>query len=195
MKRWLAAGLIAFGVWQWWGSRSIDRAPGVLAPTAPEQRGIATDRPQFQKQGYTLAALARFTLAARVLGIEHYHFDRGADLVPIDLALGWGPMSDSSVLSKISISQGGRFYYSHVDGFPILRREIEINSANMHLIPADAAVEKVLKRARVGNIVQLSGYLVEARAGDGWRWVSSLTREDTGAGACELIWVERIELR
>lgn len=64
-----------------------------------------------------------------------------------------------------------------------------------HLIPADAVVEKVLKRVRVGNIVHVSGYLVEARAGDGWRWVSSLTREDTGAGACELIWVEQVELR
>ena len=33
------------------------------------------------------------------------------------------------------------------------------------------------------------------RAPDGWRWRSSLTREDTGAGACELVWVERIVTR
>jgi hypothetical protein len=32
----------------------------------------------------------------------------------------------------------------------------------------------------------------KSRAPDGWRWRSSLTREDTGAGACELVWVERI---
>lgn len=130
-----------------------------------------------------------------MLGVEHYHFDRESDLVPVDLTLGWGPMSDTDVLSKVSISQGGRFYYWRVNEFAIPRREIEINSANMHLIPADAVVEKVLKRVRVGNIVHVSGYLVEARAGDGWRWVSSLMREDTGAGACELIWVEQVELR
>jgi hypothetical protein len=29
----------------------------------------------------------------------------------------------------------------------------------------------------------------------GWRWVSSLSREDTGAGACELIWVESLSVR
>jgi hypothetical protein len=42
--------------------------------------------------------------------------------------------------------------------------------------------------------VRLSGYLVEVLGDDGWRWVSSLTREDTGTGACEVIWVEQIEL-
>lgn len=195
MKRWLLIALIAYGAWHWWGGRGVEHAPGVLVTAEPEQTAISFTRPQFQVKGYTLTALARFSLTARVLGTEHYSFDREADLVPVDLALGWGPMSDSSVLSKISISQSGRFYYWHVNEFPIPRRDIEVNSANMHLIPATPAVERELKRAQVGNIVHLSGYLVEARASDGWRWVSSLTREDTGAGACELIWVEELELR
>ena len=32
--------------------------------------------------------------------------------------------------------------------------------------------------------------LVEATSEDGWRWRSSLTREDTGARSCELVFVE-----
>ena len=195
MMRWLLIALIAFGAWHWWGSRGIERAPGVIAAAAPEQRAINTSPPQFEKKGYTLTALARFTLTARVLGVEHYRFGREADLAPVDFALGWGPMSDSAVLSKLKISQGGRYYFWRTDEFPIPRREIEVNSANMHLIAATPAVEKQLKHARAGSLVQLSGYLVEARAADGWRWVSSLTRDDTGTGACELIWVEQLELR
>ena len=195
MMRWLLIALIVFGAWHWWGGRGIERAPGVIAAAAPEQRAINASPPQFQRKGYTVTALASFTLTARVLGVEHYRFDREADLSPVDFTFGWGPMSDSAVLSKVRISQGGRVYYWRVDEFPVPRREIEVNSANMHLIPATPAVEKQLKRARPGSIVQLSGYLVEARAADGWRWVSSLTREDTGAGACELIWVEQLELR
>ncbi len=194
MMRWLLIALLAFGVWHWWDSRGIERAPGVIAAAVPQQRAIAASPPQFEKKGYTLTALARFTLTARVLGVERYRFGREADLAPVDFALGWGPMSDSAVLSKLKISQGGRYYHWRTDEFPVPRREIEVNSANMHLIPATPAVEKQLKRARTGSIVQLSGYLVEARAADGWRWVSSLTREDTGAGACELIWVEHLEL-
>lgn len=195
MMRWIFAALIAFGAWHWWTDRAIERPPGVIAAAAPEQIPVTANSPPFQKDGYTLTALARFALTARVLGVERYRFDRAADLAPLDLALGWGPMSDSAVLSRIRISQGGRFYHWRADEFPIPRRDIEIHSANMHLIPATPEVEKQLKRARPGSIVQLSGYLVEARAGDGWRWASSMTREDTGAGACELIWVEQLELR
>jgi len=31
MIRWLAIALIAFGGWQWWGHREIQRPPGVVA--------------------------------------------------------------------------------------------------------------------------------------------------------------------
>ena len=65
----------------------------------------------------------------------------------------------------------------------------------MHMVPASREVERALKSVRPGQEVALSGYLIEARAPDGWRWRSSLTREDTGAGACELVWVERIVTR
>ncbi len=28
----------------------------------------------------------------------------------------------------------------------------------------------------------------------GWRWKSSLTRKDTGNGACELVWVKQMKV-
>jgi len=196
MKRGLLiAALLAFGAWHWWSGSAVEHAPGELVADEPQQTSISGTPPQFEKYGYTITALARFELTARVLGVEHYHFDREARLSPLDLALGWGPMSDSAVLSKIDISQGGRFYYWHVDAFPIPRRAIETHSANMHMIPADAAIEKQLDDVRVGNMVSFKGYLVRAQAADGWRWASSLTRDDTGAGACELVWVESFETR
>jgi hypothetical protein len=113
----------------------------------------------------------------------------------VDLALGWGPMSDESALERIDISQSGRFYFWHVKEFPIPRRDIEIHSANMHMIPATAEVERRLLRVRPGQVVALTGYLVEVRGSDGFRWRSSLTREDTGNGACELVWVEKLDVR
>ena len=64
----------------------------------------------------------------------------------------------------------------------------------MHMIPANPVVEKRLKSVRPGNIVRVRGCLVEVSAKDGWRWRSSLTRTDTGPGACELIWVESLEV-
>lgn len=188
---------LLFAGWLWFGeSRAISHPPGVLAAHAPFQDAVGR-LPKLAKPGYAIEPLARFSIEARVLRAEHYRLDRGAELAPVDLALGWGTMSDTAVLEKLSISQGMRFYYWKPveDALPIPRRAIETQSANMHMVPADEAVARLLKDARRGHIVKLSGYLIEASAPDGFRWRSSLTREDTGNGACELIWVERIELR
>ena len=59
----------------------------------------------------------------------------------------------------------------------------------MHLIPANAAVAAELRRVRRDDRVRVDGWLVEAQAADGWRWRSSLSREDSGNGACELVYV------
>ena len=104
-------------------------------------------------------------------------------------------MSDSNVLKDILISQGRRFYYWRVRaGYapPIPTEEIVSHSANMHMIPAAKAVEKALLNVRRGEIVSLSGYLVEVNRLQGWKWKSSLSRTDVGPGACELLWVERL---
>jgi hypothetical protein len=62
----------------------------------------------------------------------------------------------------------------------------------MHMIPANAAIERQLKSIRPGNMVHLKGFLVEVATTEGWRWKSSLNRADTGGGACELILVESL---
>lgn len=198
MTNWaLLISALLFAVWLWFGeSTAISRPPGVLAAHEPFQDAVGRP-PRMAKPGYQIEPLARFSIEARVLRAEHYRLDRGAELAPVDLALGWGAMSDTAVLEKLKITQGMRFYHwqSVESGLPIPRYDIETHSANMHMVPADESVAKLLQEARRGHIVKLSGYLIEASAPDGFRWRSSLTRDDTGNGACELIWVERIELR
>jgi hypothetical protein len=103
-------------------------------------------------------------------------------------------MSDEAVLSKVQISQGNRFFYWHVDEFPIPQREIEIHAANTHIIPANDSVKRMLSKIRPGQIVDIKGQLIEAKRPDGWHWRSSLTREDTGAGACEVFYVTELRV-
>jgi hypothetical protein len=173
---------------------SVRQPPGILAPGEPFQIAVES-QPRLVKKGYRIEALARFSIQARVLRAEHYRFDRAAELVPVDLVLGWGEMSNSEVVEKISISQGQRVYeWSAGRNPPIPPRAIALQSANMHMVPANGDVARVLKEARPGNVVKIYGYLIDARASDGFHMRSSLTREDTGMGACEVIWVERIDL-
>jgi hypothetical protein len=187
----LLAVVVAFGAIHWWHHRTAHPDPGVLAPDAPVQVDLG--------QGTTLArgdavltTRAHFSMTARVLAREDYTFDDLASIVPVDLAMGWGRMSDSSVLSRIEISQSGRFYYWHVDQFPIPQGEIVASSANMHMIPADDGVKRALERVRPGQVVRVEGFLVDINRRDGRWWHTSLTRTDSGAGACEIIYVESI---
>lgn len=170
--------------------RPRHRAPGVLVADVPEQHDIAGTAPQFERNGARLTALASFALRARVLGRERYRFDGGAIVSPYDLAVGWGRMSDSAVLERMTIWQSGRFFRWWVQQFPIPEQEIIESAANMHLIPADGAVRRAIEKSRVGDVIDLRGWLVSARMPDGGEWRSSLTRSDTGYGACELVWVE-----
>src|SRR5690606_21681074 len=109
-----------------------------------------------------------------------------------DLVLGWGPMSDQAVLDAIDISQGGRAYTWWTDAPPVALREIERHSANVHILPASDAIEKQVLALRRGELVELSGHLVQIQGDDGWTWRTSLTRDDTGDGACEVFWVEEV---
>jgi len=194
MKKLLFILLIAgFG----WNSLSkldsVSYGPGVLVVHAPVQEEI-TSASSLNYNDYEITPLTTFKIKARVLARENYMFGRESDLSPVDFALGWGNMSDESVLEKINISQSGRWYYWQVDTFPIPRREIETHSANMHLIPANDNIEESIDKVRKGDIIKLSGYLVKVSAKDGWNWSSSLSRDDTGNRACELIWVENFEI-
>jgi len=193
--RWLFLFALASVAWDRWEARPIVHPPGILVSTDPVQTDLGPSPSRLTKAGYQILPLQSFSLVARVLSKERYRFDEAADIAPVDLALGWGRMSDQAILDAFDISQSGRFYFWHVDRFPIPRREIETHSANMHMIPANDEVKRKLLSIRAGQIVSLSGYLVEVHGPNGWRWRSSLTREDTGAGACEVVWVETVQAR
>jgi hypothetical protein len=183
--------LIAWGAYHHWEQRAEQHGPGVIAANSPQQQTISHPS-SFLLNNYTITPLADFSLQARVLSTQRYQLDRAAQLAPVDLALGWGRMSDETVLSQISISQSGRFYFWRVEQFPIPREEIQSHSANMHMVPADDTIAQQLKSIRVGQRVNIQGQLIEAKGADGWTWRSSLTRTDTGNGACELVLVKSL---
>ena len=188
----VALVLVAFGLVQWATQRPVAHSPGTLVEGEPLQTSPA-DAATVAFGDFELTPLADFELEARVLSREDYSFGTESQLSPTDLALGWGRMSDSAVIDQLDIRQSARFYhYRWSDQPPIPPGEIVRSSANMHLIPADASVARDLDRVRAGQVISLRGRLVEANRPDGWRWRSSLTREDSGAGACELILVDAI---
>jgi hypothetical protein len=167
---------------------------GIPAAQEPLQTGKDLSRP-FLHDGYVITPLARYTITAVVLSRERYRNDREADLAPVDLALGWGPMSIAGVINELKVTQGGRWYEYRCTGEPPLEpRQMETHSANTHCLP-DNTVRSELLAVKRHELVTLEGYLVEVTGDGGFAWRSSLTREDTGAHACEVMWVTRVEHR
>ncbi|MFO8029698.1 MAG: hypothetical protein R6U28_07540 [Cyclonatronaceae bacterium] len=190
----LVALLLFAGLVRWCsGSRTVSYGSGIMAPDEPVQvkhEGAST----FIYEDFFLTPVAEFDVQARVLSRKDYSRDDGSDLSPVDLTLGWGRMSDESVFEQLTIRQLSRFYIWRARQLPIPRREIEVSSANMHMIPATREIERAVKQVRKGDLVRFTGKLVNAEGKDGFRWRTSTTRTDTGNGACELVFVETFEI-
>lgn len=195
MRRLLPLCILAAVIWgliSWMMSGSIRTAAGVLAPDEPLQENCPAQVVARIKD-YTLTAMATYTIRARVLHTKHYWTD-GSDLVPYDVALGWGRMSDQSVLDHLEISQGNRFFFYHWQTVPpIPQDEIACHSSNNHLIAANSAVKNVISGLIPGEIVTMKGYLVNVSGANGFYWNTSATRTDTGKGACEVFYVVGIK--
>ena len=64
----------------------------------------------------------------------------------------------------------------------------------MHMIASTPAVHRALQRVSRGDMVRITGKLVDVSHANGMRWTSSLTRSDSGANACELVFVESVTI-
>ena len=192
MRKLLLLAILAWLAWSSWSERPIHHEAGVLAAASPQQMNLSRIE-QFQHEDFLISRKARFDIRARVLSKERYRFGTEAQLSPVDLALGWGPMSNEQVVGQLDISQGNRWYYFRYENTPpIPHPDILRHSSNMHMIPADRYTAKQLTSLRPGAIVSIQGYLVDVDRADGWQWRTSMSRDDTGAGACEIVWVEQI---
>jgi hypothetical protein len=181
--------------WLLWQQRAVHPSAGILAPSDPVQNNLDS-QPPLEHGHWLLKPRASYDITARILSREDYHFDAIADLVPEDLALGWGPMSDTRILQSFDISQGYRFYnWRPRHGLPVPREVVIEHSANTHVIPADAGVRSQLRKLRVGQVVHLTGLLVDGVSSDGRTVHTSMTRTDSGPGACEIMLVQDLEIQ
>ena len=187
----ISIAVLAFLVVRDWDRKPITHPPGILAAEMPAQ--VNVEPSSFALGDYQVTKKARFEVRARVLATERYYLNREADLSPIDLALGWGMMSDQALLDQLEISQSSRWYrWKYDQSIPASNQQIIASSSNMHMIPAGASVERSLMELREGDIIVIQGFLVDVDHESGWLWRTSMSRTDTGKGACEIVYVESI---
>jgi len=191
LKTLAAVALVAALVWLVCPAPELRHPPGGRVAAQPRQ--IDGPPEALGKVGdYDLTAVARYEITARVLSTKHY-WTNHQKLVPYDVALGWGPMSDQAVLDQLEISQGNRFFfYRWWQQPPLPVPEIVAHASNHHVISANREVASAVARLRRGQCVHLRGRLVNVTRTDGFHWNTSTTRSDSGNGACEIFYVEEI---
>ncbi len=147
-----------------------------------------------------ITPLADYKISGRVVSKRHYYKNWLSKLSPVDLALAWGELSSKKYDSQISYWHSDRYYSYRAKGsFEGDPRDIGTHSANEHLVPANRNLAKALKSIKKNEIVEITGQLVNIEWMDekkgAQNYTTSLTRDDTGAGACEVIYVTRVKIK
>jgi len=155
---------------------------------------------------YELTPLYQYEINGLVVHKMDYTFFsiyKRDSVFPLDLCLIWGENTKSKVYQSKSLqfSQDARFCFYRWQG------KVTFDHAalsNNHLVINNETLEKKIKKISTGDQVEIKGKLVNIKAtnlGEAgtfdpevFEWNSSTDREDSGAGACETIYVEDIKI-
>jgi hypothetical protein len=194
----LALAALALGACSDWRAK-VDPA---RAREEPLQEPLEAPPIEYERKGHRirLATRASYRLTAYAVETSRQILDEWDFAVPMDLSVVWGPVADPAVLKHMKFHLSRRYVSWFADRDPgVPRPVIESHVANVHLVPADEEVASALGRIEVGDLVTLAGRLVDIEIRDGAGAVkasmrTSLRRDDVGSGACENLWVERVEI-
>src|SRR5262245_33281562 len=175
-----------------------------LAEGEPVQ--TATDQAPFTTviDGYTYAITPRAAYDIAGLVVSHHRGDawfnmyHAADPGNVeDVCVVWGEVIANGSYRKVSFSSGEFTCYYSWSGVltPPFNPE---KMSNNHVIPADGAIARRIRAIRTGDQIRMRGLLVDYAVSSGGRDVftrrTSLTRKDTGNGACEILYVTEFEV-
>ncbi|PKN71384.1 MAG: hypothetical protein CVU50_10245 [Candidatus Cloacimonetes bacterium HGW-Cloacimonetes-3] len=146
---------------------------------------------------YTIHPEASYSMSAMIVSTRRYRKGFMSKLSPFDYATIWGRTPD--YLPYLKFDQIVRFCLfktKHPELVDI--PYISSHMTNNHLIPATNNIRKALSIADAHDLVKIEGYLVNVIGQDKKNnfsyWNTSLTREDRGNGACEIIYVCKLRI-
>ena len=159
---------------------------------------MQTTRPSFAYKGVLITPRAEYDITGVVFSTRRYHWNFVDDtykFLPEDLALGWGPLGDFKYKDILHIRQEHRFFKYRYRGEPPFPPNVLIaNMSNNHIMPANDDMADKLRDIRPGDIVHMKGALIDVVEPGKGTISTSLIRTDTGAGACEILWLEALEV-
>lgn len=190
-------------------TRNNLKGAGKIVPevlTQPRQTEVYEHREvAFTRDGYRyhLMPICDYEINGLVVGKMDYRFfsiDRNDSVFPIDICIIWGDNVARKLYknSAVSFSQDCRWCWAQWSaGAKVNLGEL----SNNHLLINDKEILRQAKDILRGDQIKIRGLLVnviaepEKELGLSARaWNTSISRIDNGAGACEVIYVQNMEI-
>ncbi|QCU90138.1 hypothetical protein [Thiomicrorhabdus sediminis] len=193
MKKLLALALAVF-VWQhfYYVSSAPKLGPGVVAGGAPYVS--QADTKTFRDGDFTIYPSNNFSAEVRVLHATHYYFDRASRLSPFAMIVGWQEMSDESYIEAYDFSHFERSYSWDSETMPLESEDVEHKIANLNIIPANNGVKAMLNNIKIGNVVEIEGFIVNVKSSTGWRWSSAHNDKLSAEPGNQIIYATKISI-
>jgi len=204
----MIASLLLAGV-AWWMKDALPPPAKLAARLDAEPRQVRVNRPAISTtvDGVEYRIQPRFAYDISGLVVSLHHSDSWWDYAHkawddhinlMDLCVVWGNSARTGAYREISFSNNQwecRWSTSSQQAWEAFN---QAEVSNNHMLTDDPAIAKALRKVRVGDQVRVQGLLVDYTTlkngiPAGTR-VSSTVRTDTGNGACEVLYVESLEL-
>ncbi len=206
VPRWMPVAVVLVGVYLAYAYvRDYPRGGRGAAPLSlgeePLQEELDAPVPVTVHRGdrtFFVIKTHRYALTAQVLSAHAYDLVWTSEFFDVDLGVAWGDQV-RRLTEAYTFYQDARFLFWRSEG-PVAdpeRAYITSHVGNVHTLPAEgkANVGRALRSAREGDLVALEGFLVVIQdAGTNVLARSSTVRTDTGGGACEVMWVDRVQV-
>ncbi len=205
LERWhiLAGAFLIFSALSWLWRRPSSAATGAPLHLGPEPKQelltLPLSRLLFREGDFSRLELThRFEITGEAIAVTSYRWSFTNPFYKVDLGLAWGPRV-KEYKKKLSFRQSARWlmwsFHEQVD--EVTQHDVQTHLGNLHLIPAEGRPDlaKAIDWMQKGDLVRITGYLVRILGpGAEVLAVSSTSREDSGDGACEIIWVEELQI-
>lgn len=178
----------------------IDIVPALHGDPEQTKLGESPFEVRFESVDYRVTPGYRYVLHGLVVSYRHHegnsrmHRLAGDHLNMLDVCVVWGSNADPRVLRKLKF-WNGIFTCNVKTNDREAWRSFDMTAlSNNHLISDDPLIRQQVRKLRIGDQIRVEGMLVSYGANGGPVRSTSTTREDTGDGACETIYVSRFDI-
>lgn len=202
MKRFFIIGFLFLLIGCDYSQHYIVSDDQIYVESDPIQKKVFHEESVFMslgKRNVTISPKAEYILQGIIRSKKFYHDGLKSEIAPLDLAIVWGGLAGEEIPKDIRIWQSNRWYYWRYSAdSPYQNDYIIPHSSNNHIIPANDTILMGMEKIKNGDIVKLSGYLVNVDVDQEGKiifwWHSSLTRGDIGNASCEVFYVKELQI-